>query len=65
MTDEEAFSMVGIVCEGQRRSGRVVKGSPEEDCEGELLLPLPPLRELTKFCTSAETSFDGAALLHS
>jgi hypothetical protein len=27
----EAFSTAGIVCEGQRRSRRVVNGSPDAD----------------------------------
>lgn len=63
MSAGDIFSIVGMVCEGQRRSGSVVKGSEEADCDWELLLPLPPLRELTKFCTNADTSFDGAALL--
>jgi hypothetical protein len=56
----EAFSTVGMVCDGQRRSRRVVKGSPDAGWGSELALP--PLRELTKFWTRAETSLAGAAL---
>ena len=55
----EAFSMVGMVWEGHRRSSKVVNGS--ELCF-DVLPSSPPLSELTKSWTMAETSFVGALL---
>jgi len=48
MSSGEALSTVDMVCDGQRRSSKVVKGSPDADgCEEPPRLP--PCSELTKF----------------
>jgi hypothetical protein len=57
MSSGEALSTVEMVCDGHRRSNRVVKGSLD-GCEP----PLPPWKELTKFWMIEETSLVGAAL---
>jgi hypothetical protein len=58
MSSGEALSTVEMVCDGQRRSNRVVKGSLD-GCEEP---PLLPWKELTKFWMMEETSLVGAAL---
>jgi hypothetical protein len=55
----DPLSTVVMVCDGQRRSSRVVKGSLD-GCEEPPRLP--PWRELTKFWTMEETSPVEAAL---